>query len=455
MSKKSVDKDRRLDIANLPAWALNLAEIGKDTATLVEDYFKQNPNSSLFNTSDQLALKSLGDALAVGWSDAEAARVVKRTIESFVAETKLDVASLARWVRQHPNNADAVLDCLSVEVPEELSIIKVLSRAGSQKLVFSGTWRLTQSRVVVKKLTGSNATKVLERELRTSPLSMKHPNIIETHHLRNSKGEVFLVERHLPEVLSDSWRSNGIQEAANLLYNIADALAFMHERGLVHGDVKPDNIGRDGGAYILLDFGICRLATEFVKETTATGSLRTRAPELLTSNSYEDSRKVDVWALGATVFNVLLGRFPLVDVGEAIPRISHPEERASFERLLATRVETEWDRRVDLQEVPETIRPMLELALRKDPRDRCSATQLKEKAEKHLAAFLRNQSRSRFSPIDEFEQISNHFPPRRMLDLMPTTERENLRKRLGELSEMLGPTEHEQAEKLIRQLANA
>jgi len=38
---------------------------------------------------------------------------------------------------------------------------------------------------------------------------------------------------------------------------------------------------------------------------------------------------------------------------------------------------------------------------------------------------------------------------------MPTTERENLRKRLGELSEMLGPTEHEQAEKLIRQLANA
>jgi len=170
MKQKGTEKE--LEIASLPAWALNLAEIGKGTATLIQTYFKKNLDSGLFDAADQLALKALGDALAVDWTDAEAARVVERTIEDLISGTKLDVSSLARWVRQHPNNADAVIDCMSVEAPEELSIIKVLSRAGSQKLVFSGTWRLTQSRVVVKKLTGSNAAKVLSRELITNPLSM-------------------------------------------------------------------------------------------------------------------------------------------------------------------------------------------------------------------------------------------------------------------------------------------
>ena len=443
------------DVAQWPAWALNLAEIGMQTATLLQQFFRAEKRSDLFSTADQLALKSLGDALAAGWSDREAARVVQRAIDRMVSGDTLDVPSLARWVRQHPDNADAVLDCISVEPPDEISIIKVLSRAGSQKLVFSGIWRLTQSRVVVKRLTGSNVAKVLSRELRTNPLSMKHPNIIETHHLKNSKGEVFLVERHLPEVLADSWRSHGIHEAANLLYNIADALAFMHARELVHGDVKPDNIGRDDGAYILLDFGICRPITEFAKEATATGSLRTRAPELLTTDKYDDARKVDVWALGATVFNALTGRFPLVDVGEPIPRISAPEERARFEQILASRVKDEWDRRVDLQLLPEAIRPILELALRKEPAERCSAAQLKERAENLLSAFLRNQSRSRFSPIDEFNQIADHFPPPIVLKLMPSTEREILKQRILELSDGFAATEKGRVQDLMRHLSNA
>jgi serine/threonine protein kinase len=450
MVKKTENEAKGLDLSSLPVWALNLAEIGPKTAGLVAEHFKRSGN--LFASTDQLALKSLGDALAGTWSDDEAARVVERTFSCFAESSKPDLASLARWVRQHPNNAEAVLDCMSLEPPENITIIKVLSRAGSQKLVFEGTWPLTQNRVVVKRLTDP---KILQRESRTNPLAMKHPNIMETHQLRNAKGEVFLVERRLPDVLFDAWAPKGNQEPANLLYNIADALAFLHERQLVHGDVKPDNIGRDGGAYILLDFGICRPIKEFVREATATGSLRTRAPELLISNAYVDPPKADVWALGATVFNVLMQRFPLVDHGEPIPRISEPQARADFEKKLANRAETEWDKRVELHAIPETIRPVLEMSLRKDPSERCTATQLKEAAQKQLAALLRNQSKSRFSPTEEFNQISRHFPPPPMLKLMPTTERDGLRKRLGELSEALEVKERDEAERLIGQLQPA
>lgn len=100
---------------------------------------------------------------------------------------------------------------------------------------------------------------------------MEHPNITETHLLPNTKGEVYLVEERLPEVLSDA-TSLQLEEASNLLYDIAKALVYLHKTlGLVHGDIKPDNIGKRGGDYVLLDFGICRPADQFTSEVTPTG----------------------------------------------------------------------------------------------------------------------------------------------------------------------------------------
>ena len=192
----------------------------------------------------------------------------------------------------------------------------------------------------------------MARELRSNPLTLKHPNIIETHLLRNAKNESFLVEQWIPDVLRDDWLCEGIEEAANLLYNLADAVAFLHNEGLVHGDIKPDNIGKQNDAFILLDFGICRPVEEFTGEATATGSLRTRAPELLTDGSYVDPKKVDVWAIGATVFNFLERRFPLIDRGEYIPRLTELEKRAAFQAELVRRVGAEWDSRIAFSSTP-------------------------------------------------------------------------------------------------------
>src|SRR5262249_17402572 len=147
-----------------------------------------------------------------------------------------------------------------------------------------------------------------------------------------------------PGVLGDGWRAGGIQEAANLLNDIGHALVYLYgELGLVHGDIKPANIGRKGGSYILLDFGICRRACEFKGDATATGSLRTRAPELFLTDKYPHPDKADVWSLGATVFNAVVGRFPFVDEGESVPRVSKPAEREAFEAVLKKRILEQWD----------------------------------------------------------------------------------------------------------------
>jgi serine/threonine protein kinase len=248
--------------------------------------------------------------------------------------------------------------------------------------------------------------------------------------LTNSKGHKFLVEEKLPRVLKDEWRANGIQEAANLLSDIAHALTYLHgDLGLVHGDIKPDNIGWKDGAYILLDFGICRRACEFSRDTTATGSLRTRAPELFLTDQYEEPGKADVWSIGAAVFNAITGRFPFVDEGEPIPRITDPPARTAFEEIVRKRIREEWQARVTLAAVPQPLRGVLARVLTRDPAERISAKELLRLCGHKLAGFLRTSSRTGPTAEVELDQILRHMPLTSIRS-MPTSRKQQLAERL-------------------------
>jgi serine/threonine protein kinase len=405
----------------------------------------------LFPQKATFDLTPLADALSTGWSDPQAAALLKNFHEMLQSGKKFDTKALARWARHHPDDSDAVLDCMRLDPPEEIEVIKVLSRKGSQKLVFLAKWRLTLQEVVLKQIisTGESAEKIISRELQSSPLSIVHPNIIETHFLRNPAGERFLVERRLTEVLHDDWDPRGTYEAANLLFDAASAIKFLHDHNLVHGDVKPDNIGKKGSSYVLLDFGICRAREEFTREATATGSLRTRAPELLLTDTYVRPEAVDVWALGATIYKFFAKRLPLIGVQEEVPRISSGNKRNQFEEILRERVVKEWDKWVDLNLIPETMRDLLERMLNIDPKDRISSTDLIPYAEKSLSAFLRssaqaNEYSGRFSPLDELNQIAQYLDGINSdAALVPRHKRQTISARLRELESIHGFGEKE------------
>ena len=422
-------------VTSLSPGAHALASIGKETEEKVVEFLSLVEAENLFDRIDHEELRKLANAFEdTRWSDVEAAKVVETYGRMLATGRRIDNTSLQRWIRSHPNDAQAVIDCMSVDPPAEITLTRVLSRAGSQKLVFLATWMLTQREVVLKKLTGPPdvARAIIAREAQSHPLSMVHDNIIETHVLRNADGEIFLVEERLPCVLSDNWESRGLSEAANLLYDIANALKYLHtELDLVHGDVKPDNIGRRGSEYVLLDFGICRRSQAFTPEITPTGSLRTRAPELLQEPGYREPQKADVWALGATVYNALVHRFPLFELGERPPRVSTPEERRRFEIVLQERVERDWDRLVDISRIDEPLRGVLSRALEQDPAKRCSAADLMIIAETDLSAFLRRPSSiGPFSPLDELQQINDYLPRDEILKLMPATQKQLMQTKL-------------------------
>ena len=103
------------------------------------------------------------------------------------------------------------------------------------------------------------------------------------------------------------------RERVELLANVAEAVAHAHERGVIHRDLKPDNVLVDGeGRPKLLDFGIARLLTEGDEgfrtlDSDLLGTLAYMAPEQARSGSAVDAR-ADVFALGALGVELLSGR---------------------------------------------------------------------------------------------------------------------------------------------------
>ena len=125
----------------------------------------------------------------------------------------------------------------------------------------------------------------------------------------------------MPSLLSSAVVSGRLAGAdvARLVFEVAEAMRFVHSRGVVHRDLKPSNvlIGSDGHVRVS-DFGIATLMSAEEQSTTlGGGTQRFMAPELLNEEAYD--AKADVYSFGVLLFFVLSGgempRITLVQVG--------------------------------------------------------------------------------------------------------------------------------------------
>jgi eukaryotic-like serine/threonine-protein kinase len=131
-------------------------------------------------------------------------------------------------------------------------------------------------------------------------------------------GAIFLVMELLDGETLDARleRSNrklGVSEVVALLLDTLDVLAAAHAKGIVHRDVKPENLFLTRkGAVKILDFGIARLRGVSSKRTgrgTSFGTPAFMPPEQALGRSEDVDMRSDVWALGATAFTLLSGRY--------------------------------------------------------------------------------------------------------------------------------------------------
>ena len=274
------------------------------------------------------------------------------------------------------------------ECPEQLN------HKGKQKSVYRATWKPIKRKVIVKYHKGEQRTALTEMEMVAHPLSLAHPNVVETH-VVGSAPELFLVEREVTPLFND-WPRDGMDEAVTLLCHIARALSFLQRKGYIHADIKPENLGLDRDRFILMDFGVCKKLDRFNRATDEAGTVRTRAPEVLAKSSPR-SDKSDLWSLGASLFRILTKRFPLVLEDEEA-RLDQDE---SFrDQLTNAAVERATDREQWNSDfwthecwkaVPpplQRLEPLMRRMLERDPDKRIGADEVVRCCEEEFAPYL-------------------------------------------------------------------
>ncbi|MDW8363692.1 MAG: serine/threonine-protein kinase, partial [Myxococcales bacterium] len=196
---------------------------------------------------------------------------------------------------------------------------------GGMGSVWEAMHEVTGKRLAIKRMSAQllghgEAVERFVREARAAS-AITHPNVVEIFDVGVHEGAPFMVMELLQgESLADVLRRGVLDaiSAVEVLTPVMLALAMAHERGIVHRDMKPDNIylARRGNRVVpkLLDFGISKsLGQSQDHRLTRTGSVLGTpyymAPEQAAGRRDIDHR-VDVYALGAILYEALTGRVP-------------------------------------------------------------------------------------------------------------------------------------------------
>jgi serine/threonine protein kinase len=197
----------------------------------------------------------------------------------------------------------------------------------------------------------------MQREARTAA-QLYHPNIATIHSIEEHDGRMFIVMEYVQgEPLTKLIAARRLSEAdvCRIGRGVADALAEAHEHGIIHRDIKPDNIIVNGPRVKVLDFGIAKriglettssdAPTAFVtQQGMIVGTVHYMSPEQALGKPLD--ARTDIFSLGIVLYEAVSGKLPFAGetITETITQIvrdepppivsASPGMRALIERCL-------------------------------------------------------------------------------------------------------------------------
>jgi serine/threonine-protein kinase len=246
---------------------------------------------------------------------------------------------------------------------------------GGMGIVYCARDRRLKRAVAIKLLPPELAfrSEIRTRFLREAETAaqLSHPSIVPIHSVDEQEGLVYFVMgfvdgENLARRLHDQGRMS-VPDTRRVLREVADALAYAHGRGVIHRDIKPDNILLDAetGRAMVTDFGIARAVTEGDSRLTATGiAIGTPAymsPEQCAGEREIDGRS-DLYSLGIVGYQMLAGDVPFLAMNTPAMLMKHIAERPA----------PITSRRAD---VPDDLARTVMLLLEKEPAARFSSAE--------------------------------------------------------------------------------
>ena len=302
-------------------------------------------------------------------------------------------------------------------IGETYQIVRVVGEGGMGRVYEARHLRLKERRFAVKCLHADLArnAEMAARFLREaeSASSIKHENVVDVfdvHHLAD--GTPYLVGEFLDgEELAQYVEKRGPLEAnmaAKVARQVCDALGAAHERGIVHRDMKPENVFVLGSSIKavergesrtlrvkVLDFGISKAGPGDNSHLTRTGVIMGTpsymAPEQARGRPVD--HRADVYSVGACLYFMVTGRRPF------------DSEDPTSTLSMVLMEDPVRPRQIDPR-IPETLEVVIQRAMAKDARDRYASM---DELEKSLAAFA-GQSGPALSSSHAIVPVHLHVP---------------------------------------------
>jgi serine/threonine protein kinase len=274
-------------------------------------------------------------------------------------------------------NTEAYLNDYERALPRHYKLIRLLGRGGMAEVFLALDERLNRS--VAIKFLNSEFRRDPERMRRflgeaRAASALNHPNILIIHDIGENEGVQYIVSEYVQgDTLTALIRRRelSMNEAINVTTQIASALSASHRAGIVHRDIKPDNImvRRDGSVKVL-DFGLAKEtgenlygATGFEAQTlegvATSPGLILGTPQYMSPEQARGQRldaRTDIFSLGIILYELVSGEppFPGGSMVDVIAAILGKDPRKISE----------------IVEVPEGLEKVVERSLQKDRSER-------------------------------------------------------------------------------------
>ena len=259
-------------------------------------------------------------------------------------------------------------------------LLRLLGRGG-----FSEVWlasdEKTGLRVAVKVYAPGSGLDEDGVRLFTEELSivynLNHSNLLKPHHFDECGGCPYLVLPYCERGSSQRLIGKLTEEEAwRFLHDVSAGLEYLHakEPPVIHQDIKPDNVLLDAsGTFMITDFGISTRARSTLRRSVSHaehsgGTMEYMGPERF-GEKPAPIKASDIWSLGATLFELLTGSVPFVQLGGIL----------QMNGALLPAIEGPWS---------ERLKEVVKACLSKDPWDRPTAHALRE----YVESFWRGEN---------------------------------------------------------------
>ena len=233
------------------------------------------------------------------------------------------------------------------EIIDERYKVKSLLGEGGMAQVYLADDLIARKEVaikIIKEDTMKNPVNLtrFEREARAAA-SLNHQNIVRVLNLGTFEGRPYMVNelikgQNLRDVLNVRGKFS-VLEACDIMYQLCSAVLHAHQPGVIHRDIKPQNVYLTADSSIKLgDFGIATFqnASRVTRSEVVIGSVHYLAPEISQGNPA--SPQSDIYALGITFFELLTGKVPFDDESPVTVALKHIKDRLPSVRKLNPKV---------------------------------------------------------------------------------------------------------------------